>query len=179
MQGLITMNLATQAQSKALSEVSLTDIAQMNKKDLAEFSQLCIDTWCEDSEDKAKTLVLAAKMLLFAESIKKTLAQSSIDFVSRQGKGYVTNNAKLEVAEVGVSYSYDNSPAYVYINTEINEIKAKIEPLLEPLMEQLDDICKIAKATKQRTDWISEEGETYTIYPAVKKGTETVKVSVL
>lgn len=92
----------------------------MNKKELAEFSQLCIDTWCEDSEDKAKTLVLAAKMLLFAESIKKTLAQSSIDYVARQGK-----------------------------------------------------------ATKQRTDWISEAGETYIIYPAIKKGTEIVKVSVL
>ena len=151
-----------------MQEIKLSNFVNLSKKEIGNLVDVNIDTWCESGEDTLLMLSMLAKIDLYVSECKQKLAKRVYEEVAKYGKEGVAKN--------GVKFSLFASSKYDYSNSDAwNVIKSQIEPLSKTLKE----VETIAKATKQRTSWISEEGEEFTIYPAICSSTETTKSSIL
>ena len=150
-----------------MQEIQLSNFVSLTKSEISTLVDVNIEKWCESGDDTLAMLSMIAKVELYAAEAKKKLAKRVYDEVAKYGKKGVSKN--------GVKFSLFSSVRYDYSNSEAwNEIKGRIQPL-ESILK---DIETIAKATKQRTSWISEEGEEFNIYPAIQSGSETTKSTI-
>lgn len=74
-----------------------------------------------------------------------------------------------------VTYDYSKSEAY----NRINYLQDNIKEELESLKAKLEEVKKLAKATKLEAIWVDEEtGEALKVVPAVREEVDLYKVSL-
>lgn len=82
-------------------------------------------------------------------------------------KSFKAHGAKVEMAEVGISYDYSQDQEWVTLNNIISEVREKQkqrEAFLRGLKEPLNTV--------------SDEGELVTLHPPVKRSSTSLKVTL-
>jgi hypothetical protein len=82
-------------------------------------------------------------------------------------KSFSIQGAKIEMAEVGVTYDYSHDEEWSTLQNIITEVKAK--------QKERENFLR---ALKQPMQALSEHGEVLTIQPPVKKSTTSLKVTL-
>ncbi len=154
-------------QMNSNNQIKISDFVSLSKSEITNLVDINIEKWCDSGDDTLAMLSLITKVELYATECKQKLAKRVVEEVAKYGKEGVSKNGVKFSLFSSVRYDYSNSPAYVAKKAEI-----------EPLSEELKDIEKIAKATKQKTTWVSSQGEEYDIFPAIQSGSETTKSSI-
>lgn len=151
----------------SLQKIQLADFVSLTKKEIAELVEKNIELWCDSGDDTLAMLSMVTKIAEYATEVKKKLAKRVYDEVALYGKEGVTKN--------GVALSLFSSSQYDYSN---NEAWNGLEEQIKALKATQKDIEHIAKATKQKTNWIDSDGVEWDIYPAIRTGSETVKATI-
>jgi membrane-anchored protein YejM (alkaline phosphatase superfamily) len=91
--------------------------------------------------------------------------------ISKNGKQLETNSAKIELAETGIKYSFDNCGDVIY---------EQLNQQLESIEQQLKDRKEFLKTVSvSGLSIINEQtGEVSTIYPPSKQSTSTYKITL-
>ena len=151
----------------SLQKVELSDFVLLTKKEIAELVEKNIELWCDSGDDTLAMLSMVTKIAEYATEVKKKLAKRVYDEVALYGKEGVTKNGVALSLFSSSQYDYSNSDAWIALEEQIKALKATQK-----------DIEQIAKATKQKTNWIDSDGVEWDIYPAIRTGSETVKTSI-
>ena len=149
------------------NQIKLSDFVSLSKSEITTLVDINIEKWCENGDDTLSMLAMITKIELYASECKQKLAKRVYEEVAQYGKEGVAKN--------GVKFSLFSSSRYDYTNSEA---WSKVKEQIDPLTETLKDIEKIAKATKQRTTWVSPDGEEFSIFPAIQSTSETTKSSI-
>lgn len=93
------------------------------------------------------------------------------DEISKNGKQLETNSAKIELAETGIKYNFDNCGDVIY---------EQLSQQLESIEQQLKDRKEFLKTVPASGLPILNEqtGELTTIYPPSKSSTSTYKITL-
>ncbi len=126
----------------------------------------------EDGEIDALDLMIAIKRLeIEIESVKSVAKEKATDEALKYGqKTFDKNGAKIEVAELGVSYSYDSCcyPEWERLKTSEASVKEKIKSSELWL-----------KSLKGKTEYIDPEtGEMCDVFPPQKTSTTGIKITL-
>jgi hypothetical protein len=91
--------------------------------------------------------------------------------ISKNGKQLETNSAKLELAETGIKYSFDNcgDPIYQQLEQQLQSIEADLKDRKEFLKTVPASGLSIIN---------EQTGEVSTIYPPSKQSTSTYKITL-
>lgn len=105
------------------------------------------------------------------KQVKDTMSGMAVNEAEKYGKSFEFKGAKIDIREVGTSYDYSNSGDIDWerINSEINAAKERQkerEALIKSLKEPMTAVYE-------------ETGETYTIYPPIKKSTTGIVISLI
>jgi hypothetical protein len=122
-------------------------------------------------------IIEAAEALSVMENFIKELRSSKQfsdyvrDEIAKNGKQIETQSAKLELAETGVKYNFDNCSDPIY---------QKLEQQLQSVEADLKDRKEFLKTVPMSgLSIINEEtGELSTIYPPSKQSTSTYKITL-
>jgi hypothetical protein len=122
-------------------------------------------------------IIEAAEALSVMENFIKELRSSKQfsdyvrDEIAKNGKQIETQSAKLELAETGVKYNFDNCGDPIY---------QKLEQQLQSVEADLKDRKEFLKTVPvSGLSIINEEtGELSTIYPPSKQSTSTYKITL-
>jgi hypothetical protein len=120
-----------------------------------------------------ETAELLSKMELLIKEIKSN--REFIDFVRTEiglfGKDYKTpSGTKIELAEVGIKYNYDNCN-----DSALQELYDQ-ESSIKELVKQREDFLKTIPINGM--DIITEHGEVVHIYPPTKTSTSSIKTTI-
>lgn len=93
------------------------------------------------------------------------------DEIFKNGKQLETNSAKIELAETGVKYNFDNCGDVIF---------EQLSQQLESIEQQLKDRKEFLKTVPASGLQILNEqtGELHTIYPPSKSSTSTYKITL-
>ena len=150
------------------NQIKISDFVSLSKSEISNLVDINIEKWCDSGDDTLAMLSMIAKVELYASECKKKLAKRVYDEVAKYGKEGVSKNGVKFSLFSSSQYNYENSPAWVGKKEEI-----------EPLIVELKDIEKIAKATKQKGTWVDVHGVEWDVFPAICTGSETTKSSIL
>ena len=102
--------------------------------------------------------------------IRKAIKADVIEEADKHGKTFERQNAKCEVVMAGVKYDYSNccDPEWIELNLDIIALTEKRKER-ESFLKSLTNYLTIVD---------EETGETSTIYPPKKSGTETIKITI-
>ena len=91
--------------------------------------------------------------------------------ISKNGKQLETNSAKIELAETGIKYSFDNcgDPIYQQLEQQLQSIEADLKDRKEFL--KTVPVSGLSIINEQT-------GEVSTIYPPSKQSTSTYKITL-
>lgn len=105
------------------------------------------------------------------KQVKATMSKLAVNEAEKYGKSFQFKGAKIDVRENGVKYDYSKSGDIDWerLNSEINSLTSR--------QEEREDFIKSLK--QPMTAVYEETGETYTIYPPVKKSTTSIVISLI
>lgn len=104
-----------------------------------------------------------------AKKIRLATVEGAVDELTKEGaSGLTYKGAKIQVKESGVKYEYPNSPMVAEIDQEIKNLKE--------IQKEVQDFAKVINTPSSFTS--SFTGEISIVYPAIKKSTTTVNVTL-
>ena len=126
--------------------------------------------------DNGRAIEAAEALSVMENFIKELRANKQFsdyvrDEIAKNGKQIETNSAKIELAETGVKYSFDNCSDVIY---------EQLSQQLESIEQQLKDRKEFLKTVPlSGLSIINEQtGEVSTIYPPSKSSTSTYKITL-
>ena len=106
------------------------------------------------------------------KNVKPVLDDAALTEAQKySAKTFSYQTAKLTITEAGTRYDFSNCnhPAYMRINQQVEAAKAE--------MKGIEDVLKAMKKSEVIVD--EDTGEAVTVYPAAKKSTTTVSVTLI
>jgi hypothetical protein len=102
--------------------------------------------------------------------IKPRLDELALTEAVKHGRKFDYQGSRLEIRDTGISYDYSkcNDP-------ELSELMAKLEEAKEAVNQRQQFLRGLSKPMNA---FDLETGETFTIYPPVRKGKESVTISL-
>lgn len=151
---------------------ALTLINQMpeTKGQIKSFANLVIKS-VKDGNINPLDLTIKLKALEdTTDIIRKAIKSDATIEADKYGKSFTYHNAKIDVVMAGVKYDYSNceDPEWNELNLEIIALSEKRKER-ETFLKSLNNYLTIVD---------EDTGETSTIYPPKKTGTETIKITL-
>ena len=152
----------------ALSTIKLLPFS---KQQVSIFSNQLKDSLENGQVDPLELAVYFKAIEETIKQVKETMSKLAVNEAAKYGKSFQFRGATIDVRENGVKYDYSKSGDIDWerLNSEINSLTSR--------QEEREDFIKSLK--QPMTAVYEETGETYTIYPPVKKSTTGIVISLI
>lgn len=154
-------------------ETALSTLRLMpfSKNQVELFSNQIKDSLTSGDVDPLELAIYFKAMEETIKQVKETMSSLALSEAQKYGKSFEFKGAKIEVKELGTSYDYSNC-GDIYLN--------KFSEQISELTEKRKTRETIVKALKEPMTAVDEEtGETFTMYPPIKKSTTGIAISLI
>ena len=153
-------------------ETALTTLRLMpfSKKQVEIFATQINDSLINGEVDPLELAIYFKSIEKVIESVKSNLSELALKEAEKHGKSFEFKGAKIDIKELGTKYDYSGTgdPYYTKFSEQTKELSEKIKSR-ETFLKSLNDKMIIID---------EETGETFTIYPPIKKSTTGITISL-
>lgn len=150
--------------------ISIIKLMPFSKQQVQIFASQLIETIENGEIDPLELAIYFKAFEKVQEQVKETLSKQALIEAEKHGKSFEFRGAKIDIKEVGTSYDFSKCGDYKWerLNTDLQTIKnqqKERETMIKTLKEPLIEVNQ-------------ETGETFTIYPPIKKSTTGITISL-
>jgi len=153
-----------------MQAISVINNMPETKAEIKNFVQLVSDSVKEGNINPLTLTIKLKAVEEVAKQINKEIKELATTEASKHGKSFDYQNAKVEVAQVGVKYDYSKCQC-----SEWDELEMEIVRLKEKQKER-ETFLKTIKG--QLTIVNEDTGEMSTIYEPLRTGSESIKITL-